>query len=109
MTARDLASILNGRPALPPRVLVLDERIGSVVFYLSPPLRAQASADRFADTTLAGLFQRLDAEPPDALFAVREDQMSRVQRLFAAPVSPDARSGIYSVFSIASLQRASRR
>lgn len=105
MTARDLASILNSRPALPPRVLVLDERIGSVVFYLSPALRAQATPDRFADTTLAGLFQRLDAEQPEAVFAVRDDQLPRVQKLFAAPVAPDAHAGVYSLFSIATLQR----
>ena len=106
MTAKDLAAILNSRGALPPRVLVLDERIGSVVFYLSPGLRRESGADRFADTTLANIFQRLGTESPDALVAVRDDQLARVQRLFASPLTPDAQAGLYSVFSIATLRHA---
>ncbi|HWK09847.1 MAG TPA: hypothetical protein VNR64_07345, partial [Vicinamibacterales bacterium] len=82
------------------------ERIGSVVFYLSPGLRRESGADRFADTTLANIFQRLGTESPDALVAVRDDQLARVQRLFASPLTPDAQAGLYSVFSIATLRHA---
>ncbi|HTI39285.1 MAG TPA: glycosyltransferase family 39 protein [Vicinamibacterales bacterium] len=106
MTARDLATILNGRTSLPPRVLVFDERIGSVIFYLSPDLRREAAPDRFADATLADVFQRLNTLPPTALLAVRADQLPRVQRLFTAPLTPDAQSGVYSVFSVATLRHA---
>ena len=105
MSARDLAAILNQRASLPPRVFVLDERIGSVIFYLSPPLRAQTTADRFGDTTLAGVFTRLGVESGDALLAVRADQLPRVQKLVRGPLTPDAQSGIYSVFSLARLRR----
>jgi 4-amino-4-deoxy-L-arabinose transferase-like glycosyltransferase len=108
MTAKDLARILNSRAALPPRVLVLDERIGSVVFYLSPKLRAEATPDRFADTTLADLFHQIDREPADTLFAVRADQLPRLEKLFSRPVTPDARSGVYSVFTIATLRQSTR-
>jgi 4-amino-4-deoxy-L-arabinose transferase-like glycosyltransferase len=109
MTAKDLATILNSRGALPSRVLVLDERIGSVVFYLSPELRAEATPDRFADTTLADLFHQIDREPADTLFAVRTDQLPRVQKLFSRPVTPDAQSGVYSVFTLATLRQSTRR
>ena len=104
MSGKDLATILNQRASLPPRVLVLDERIGSVVFYLSPRLRAEATADRFADSTLAGAFTRLSAEPADALLAVRADQLPRLRRLVRTPLTPTGQSGIYSVFSLASLR-----
>jgi hypothetical protein len=109
MTAKDLATILNSRAALPSRVLVLDERIGSVVFYLSPELRADVTPDRFADTTLADLFHQIDREPGDTLFAVRADQLARVQKLFTRPVTPDAQSGVYSVFTIGALRQSTRR
>src|ERR1700730_2575345 len=46
MTSRDLAATLNRAGRLPPRVLVLDERIGSLIFYLDPPLRAEATPAR---------------------------------------------------------------
>jgi 4-amino-4-deoxy-L-arabinose transferase-like glycosyltransferase len=105
MSAKDLAAILNSRAALPPRVLVLDERIGSLVFYLSPALRAEATPDRFADTSLADFLQGLDTEPADTLFAVRADQLPRVQKRFTAPITPDGQSGLYSVFTVGTLRR----
>ncbi len=46
MTSRDLAATLNTAGTLPPRVRVLDERIGSLIFYLDPRLRAQATVER---------------------------------------------------------------
>jgi 4-amino-4-deoxy-L-arabinose transferase-like glycosyltransferase len=105
MTGKDLAAILNSRASLPPRVFVLDERIGSVVFYLSPALRREATPDRFVDATLAAVFQRLPAEPADALLAVRTDQLPRLQRLLRQTPVPDAESGTYSVFSVDTLRR----
>ena len=41
MTSKDLAAALNAGGALPSRVSVVDERIGSLVFYLDPALRAE--------------------------------------------------------------------
>ena len=105
MSAKDLAAILNLRGSLPPRVLVLDERIGSVVFYLSPALRAEATADRFTDTTLPGVFARLRIESGDSILAVRADQLPRLAKLVRTPLTPQAQSGVYSVFSLASLPR----
>jgi 4-amino-4-deoxy-L-arabinose transferase-like glycosyltransferase len=105
MTARDLASLLNRRGTLPSRVLVLDERIGSVIFYLSPALRAQATPERFTGTTLPGAFERLRAEAPDAVLAVRGDQVDRVRRLLPG-VRADAAEGLYSIFSFQTLRAA---
>jgi hypothetical protein len=65
-----------------PHVSVLDERIGSVVFYLAPPLRAAASPDRIDQATIAETVSRIRVEPADAVLAVRDDQMPRFNRLF---------------------------
>jgi hypothetical protein len=75
------------------------------VFYLSPALRREATPDRFVDATLAAVFQRLPAESPDALLAVRTDQLPRLLRLLRQAPAPDAESGTYSVFSVATLRR----
>jgi 4-amino-4-deoxy-L-arabinose transferase-like glycosyltransferase len=109
MTARDLAATLNASGTLPPRVLVLDERIGSLVFYLTPALKAGASADRFTDVSQSVLFQRLTAEPAAAILAVRDDRLARFERLFRTALPPDARSGTYTLFRIRTIRAALAR
>jgi len=39
-SARQLAQYFNNQGSLPPRLLIVEGRIGSLVFYLSPQLRA---------------------------------------------------------------------
>jgi len=106
MSARDLAAALNGGGTLPPHVSVLDERIGSLVFYLAPPLRAAASPDRIDQATIAEAVSRIRVEPADAVLAVRDDQIARFNRLFAAPPTPAARSGTFHVFQVGALRQA---
>jgi hypothetical protein len=45
-SARDLAQHFNRLGHLPPRLLIVEGRIGSLMFYLSPQLRAGLTADR---------------------------------------------------------------
>jgi 4-amino-4-deoxy-L-arabinose transferase-like glycosyltransferase len=40
-TARDLAAHFNAQGRLPPRLWIVDERVGSFLFYLDPALRAR--------------------------------------------------------------------
>lgn len=47
-TARDLARYFNQRQELPPRLFIVEERIGSLVFYLDPPLRVGLTESRIA-------------------------------------------------------------
>ena len=104
MSARDLAATLNAGSALPSRVVVLDERIGSLVFYLSPPLRAAATADRIGAASLPEAVSRIRVAAPDAVIAVRDDQRARFLRLFPSPPTPDAHTGTFSVFRAGALQ-----
>src|SRR5207247_820349 len=85
MTSRDLAATLNTAARLPPRVRVLDERIGSLIFYLDPPLRAQATAGRVDAASFPEGLTALGGDPPDAVFAVRNHQLPRFNRMFASP------------------------
>jgi 4-amino-4-deoxy-L-arabinose transferase-like glycosyltransferase len=98
MTSRDLAATFNGARALPPRVWVLDERIGSLIFYLDPPLRAQATPDRVNSTSFPEAVMRARVDPPDAVFAVRNSQLPRFNRMFSLPPAPDALAGTFTLY-----------
>jgi 4-amino-4-deoxy-L-arabinose transferase-like glycosyltransferase len=106
MTSRDLAAALNRGGTLPSRVSVLDERIGSLVFYLDPALRAEATRDRVQDVSFAEAIARARVDPDDAVVAVRARQLPRFSRLFTTPPSPDARAGTFAIFRAATLRRA---
>ena len=108
MTSRDLAATLNTADRLPPRVWVLDERIGSLIFYLRAPLRAEATADRVDSASFPDALTRIRAEPPDAVFAVRNNQLPRFNRMFPSPPAPDARAGTFTVFRADTLRAALR-
>ena len=106
MTARDLAAALNVEGALPPRVSVVDERIGSLVFYLDPALRAEATRERLDEASLTEAVARARLDAPDAVIAVRNTQLPRFNRLFGAPPLPDARAGTFTLFRAETLRRA---
>ncbi len=98
MTARDLAAWLNETGSLPSHVSVVGERIGSLVFYLAPPLRASATPDRLDEASLADAVARIRTQPADAVIAVRDDQLSRFNRLFATPPTPAGHAGTFTIF-----------
>jgi hypothetical protein len=106
MTSRDLAAALNARETLPPRVSVIDERIGSLVFYLSPALRAEATRERLAETTFAEAVIRTRVDPDDAIVAVRRSQLDRFNRLFPRPPQADAQAGTFALFRTITLKNA---
>jgi 4-amino-4-deoxy-L-arabinose transferase-like glycosyltransferase len=107
MTSRDLAATLNTAGTLPPRVRVLDERIGSLIFYLDPALRAQATADRVDAASFPEAMMAVRSDPPDAVFAVRNSQLPRFNRMFPSPPAPDARAGTFTLFRADTLRAAS--
>ena len=104
MTAKDLAAALNTAGSLPPRISVLDERIGSLVFYLDPSLRAELTPDHLEEASFAEAFARIRHDPDDAVLAVRNDSLSRFNRLFPSPPPPDAQAGTFSIFRTRTLR-----
>lgn len=109
MTSRDLAAALNTRSELPARVSIIDERIGSLVFYLSPALRAQATSGRLSEVTFAEAVMRTRVDPDDAIVAVRRSQLDRFNRLFPSPPQPDAQAGTFAIFRTGTLKSTLRR
>ena len=106
MTARDLATALNAGGALPSRVSVLDERVGSLVFYLDPALRAEATNERINEASFSEAIASMRVDPPDAVLAVRNGQLARFNRLFAVPPTPDARAGTFTIYRAGALRDA---
>jgi hypothetical protein len=106
MTSRDLAATLNTAGRLPPQVWVLDERIGSLIFYLDPPRRAEAAVDRVDSVSFSEAMARIRVDPPDAVLAVRNNQLPRFTRLFPSPPAPDARAGTFTLFRADTLRAA---
>jgi 4-amino-4-deoxy-L-arabinose transferase-like glycosyltransferase len=100
MTARDLAGTFNRRGAVPSRVLVVDERIGSVIFYLSPALRAQLRSDQIIQVSLVEAVQHIRTESLDAVVAVRNNQLQRFVRLFSASPVAEDHAGTITTFRV---------
>jgi 4-amino-4-deoxy-L-arabinose transferase-like glycosyltransferase len=103
MTARDVAIALNASRTLPPSVSVVEERIGSLVFYLSPDLRAQATADRLKTMNRSTAIEQLRQESPESVVAVRDDELPRFQQLFQRPPEPMMRAGTFTIFRVGAL------
>jgi 4-amino-4-deoxy-L-arabinose transferase-like glycosyltransferase len=109
MTAKELAVLFNARGTLPPRVSVVDERIGSLVFYLAPALRGEATPDRVAAAPFADAILRARHDPDEAVIAVRNDRLPHFQRLFAQPPAADFTAGTFSVFRARTVRDALSR
>jgi 4-amino-4-deoxy-L-arabinose transferase-like glycosyltransferase len=106
MTARDLAAALNAGGTLPSRVSVLDERIGSLVFYLDPALRADATKERINEASFSEAMASVRVDPPDAVLAVRDGQLPKFNRLFAMAPTPEARAGTFTIYRAGALREA---
>ena len=52
---------------------------------------------------------RLRVDPPDAVFAVRNSQLPRFNRMFPSPPPPDARAGTFTLFRADTLRAISQR
>ncbi|HEX5474431.1 MAG TPA: glycosyltransferase family 39 protein [Vicinamibacterales bacterium] len=88
LSGRALARFFNARGQLPPHVFLADDRLGSLVFYLDPRLRAEVRHDRIETIDLFQVPQRLGTVPPDSVVAVRARRVDRFDLFF--PRRPQA-------------------
>jgi 4-amino-4-deoxy-L-arabinose transferase len=95
MSARDLAAELNRGGRLPPELWVLRQRLGSVIFYLAPPLRAEATPGRIRQVQLSDL--RARRAPPGTVVAVAAQDQARVEP-FVAPGASYREAGRYRLY-----------
>jgi 4-amino-4-deoxy-L-arabinose transferase-like glycosyltransferase len=101
-SARELARHLNQRQELPPRLIVAGQRIGSLVFYLKPELRAGLRAEQFRTLKLRRMDHTLDPNPGDA-FAVPESQLADAARRFNVAGTAYRRVGRYRLYDAVEL------
>lgn len=104
MTGRDLAAALNAGGTLPPHVSVLDERVGSLIFYLAPPLRAAATASRVGEATLSEVVSRIRTDPSDSVIAVRAGDVPRFNRIFTRAPPPVTLAGTFTLYRVGALR-----
>jgi 4-amino-4-deoxy-L-arabinose transferase-like glycosyltransferase len=106
MTSREVARQLNTIGRLPPHVTVVEERVGSLIFYLDPALRADATGQRIEEAGMAEAIQRSRIEPLDGVVIVRNNRLYRFARQFGLPPGASWTAGTNTVFREDSLQKA---
>lgn len=83
--AKDLAEYFNRRGRLPGEVVLVEQRVGSVVFYLKPELRRRLTIDQFRGQRTDELRPRPGAQP-DTVYVVEEEHVGEVaERLNLRP------------------------
>jgi len=101
-TARDLAAYFNATGRVPAEVVVLDERIGSLVFYLDPALRRTLVPDQVSGVASNRAGERL-AVGSTALVALAEDKVRRAERSFRLDGLGYERAGRYRLYTAGAL------
>jgi hypothetical protein len=104
LSARDLARYLDARGALPPQVWVVNERIGSLIFYLDPVLRRGLTPGRFDDVSYNAMLGRLATAPGDVLVALGAREAARLPRAGRLQAIPHDRAGRYRVYTVSALR-----
>ena len=96
LSARDLAVAVNRERRLPPELWILRQRLGSVVFYLSPPLRAEATPERLRQVQLADL--RARTAPAGTRVAVARRDWPKISA-FSSPAAPFVDAGAWRIYT----------
>ncbi len=104
LSARDLAVALNRHNALPPKVWVVDERIGSVIFYLDSGLRRGLQPGRFENVGYGTVLSRLATAPADVLVAVAANDAGRLVRGARGEAVPYEVAGRYRLYRVGDLR-----
>jgi len=105
LTARDLAATINARGAFPARLWLLEDRVGSLIFYLDPPLRAGLTPDRVSMIGIDRLMTMRQA-PADTLVAVPSDRVDRLARRVPLQGVPFESAGHYRLYTADALFEA---
>jgi hypothetical protein len=101
-TARELAQHFNQLGQMPTRLLVFGGRIGSLVFYLDPTLRAKLTDDRLQQLSS-------EEEPPlrpgDAI-AVPQWRVRKLRKYFDVDHNPYESIGPYRLYHLPTREAA---
>jgi 4-amino-4-deoxy-L-arabinose transferase len=98
LTARNLAARFNAAGALPSKVWVVDEGIGSLVFYLRQDLRRTLGARQIEHVSRFSLLDR--QSPPGAVMAVASDRIAGVANVIELEGVPRPAEGTFLVLPL---------
>jgi 4-amino-4-deoxy-L-arabinose transferase len=101
MTAKDLAAALNRRSAFPPALWIVRDRLGSVVFYLEPRLRAGLTRERLRLVIPRDV--RIGRAPAGTLVAIDDDTVGRMSSFVVLAGVPYERAGQYRLYAAEAL------
>jgi 4-amino-4-deoxy-L-arabinose transferase-like glycosyltransferase len=107
-TARDLAAYFNAQGMVPAHVRIVDERVGSVLFYLQPQLRRPLRPGRIEGVPLGRALVELSALP-GAVVALPEDAVDRLSARLVLDDLPFHEAGRYRVYETVVLRGARPR
>ena len=96
-SARDLAEHFNQTGRVPSTVIIIEDRVGSVVFYLDPDLR-KALRQGQLKRTRAKRIGEADQFAPDNVFAIAQCRVDRVQTYCDLDAIPFETAGRYRLY-----------
>lgn len=106
-TARELARHYNRAGALPGQILFFDERVGSFLYYLDPPLRAQVTRDRITHVRPDEALGMRHA-PADTHVIVPVEELPKLERRIGLSRQPSVLAGHHRVYEAAAFTSAVR-
>jgi 4-amino-4-deoxy-L-arabinose transferase-like glycosyltransferase len=96
-SARDLAEHFNRTGKVPSKVMIVEDRVGSVVFYLDPDLR-KALRQGQLEPVRARQMDQAARFSPDKVVAIAEARLPRVSRHFDLDAIPFQSAGRYRLY-----------
>lgn len=102
-SAIDLARYLNHLGELPSRIVIVEDRVGSLVFYLDPELRADLQKTRI-EAVRAWQMPGLRVYEPDAVIAMAEHRSAWTRRYIDLTAAEGQRAGRYRIYNPSELR-----
>ncbi len=106
LTARQLSWHMNELGVMPRTLLIVDEGVGSFLFYLRPDLRRGLTPDRVQRISRFSLGD--DRDPGGVLVAIASDRLDGVRALYEMPPGAPVGAGAFHVVPWAELRPAVR-
>ena len=101
-SARDLAGHFNAQGAVPNEVVIIEDRVGSVIFYLDPSLRTQLRPGQIRGERAFDV-AALNEHQPASLCVVAESRVDFTSRFLPVNETPWQSAGRYRLYEEATL------
>ncbi len=98
LTAKSLARDVNARGIVPRQLVIVDEGIGSFLFYLEPDLRRGLTPERVRRTSRFSLADFFGA--PDVLVAIAGDRLAGVKEMYDIPAGDSIAPGDFHLIPL---------